>query len=124
MNLSLSPSILESPGSLHREMPWISLPLSAEVPHPRSVIREPERRRLLHEILECERALGTAETFLRRREAREDAEVDPREVRSGWRKFFLAHSAFFHVFGLLADRYRRCTAVLEHGRVPVHEIEQ
>jgi hypothetical protein len=126
MAVELYPLVLESPGALHREMPWISLPTSAELPRPGLAIREGERRRLLQDLLECERTRQAAETSLLRRAVHGgiDVEIGPREVRDAWRKFFLSHSAFFHVFGLLADLYRRCAMTLEQGGWPLREIEQ
>lgn len=111
--------------SFHREMPWVALSLSAELPRlPGSAAREKGRQMLLQDILDCGRTVRAAETRFRRRERSGDSEIDPREVRSGWRKFFLAHSAFFYVFALLADLYRQCTVALERGDRPSREIEQ
>jgi hypothetical protein len=124
MSLGVSASILpDRPEFLHREMPWITLSSSAEVPRGGAVLRKCERQRLLQDILECERCLAAAESFVHRRGSSEGV-VDPQEVRNGWRKFFLAHYAFFHTFALLADLYRQCAAALAQGSWPLHQIEQ
>lgn len=111
--------------SFHREMPWVALSRSAELPRlPGSAARDKGRQMLLQDLLDCERTLRAAETLFRKRERSGASEINPREVRSGWRKFFLAHAAFFYVFALLADLYRQCTAALGRGDRPLREIEQ
>lgn len=125
MSLTMSaPVSLDRLESLHREMPWIALSPSAEVPQAGTSLRQDERERLLQDILECERSLAAAESFVRRREHTEGQGVDPQEVHGGWRKFFLAHYAFFHAQALLAEVYQSCTAALEGGLWPLREIEQ
>lgn len=119
-----APVLLDRLEFLHREMPWITLSAFAEVPRAGGVICESKRERLLQDILRCERSLAAAKDHARRRESSADRTIDPQEVRNGWRKFFLAHAAFFHTFALLADIYQRCTAALEHGSWPFGEIEQ
>ena len=111
--------------SFHREMPWVALSPSAEVPRsPGSAARPKEHQVLLQDLQDCKSTLRAAEALFRTRERSRTSEIDPREVRNGWRKFFLSHSAFFYVFALLADLYRQCTATLERGDWPVREIEQ
>src|SRR5215470_13874521 len=123
MNLALSPE-LEIPTGVacHREMPWISLSPSAEVPLDGATIAERERERLLQDMMECQRSVP--ESFIQRRAATAGGGIDPHEVVAGWRKFFLGHYAFFFAFGLLSDRYRQGAAALERGGWPLAEIEQ
>src|SRR5262245_16066720 len=84
----VTPAVLDRPESLHREMPWILLAASAELPRPNATLPAAERDRLLTDLLECERCLAEAEGLIRRRERPESADIDPREVRGAWRKFF------------------------------------
>ncbi len=122
MSLELSlPVAVDRLELLHREMPWIALSPSAEVP-PAAAVSEAERRRLLEDIVGCRRSLAAARELVRRRQGA--AEVEPREVRDAWRKFFVSHCAFFHTFALLASRYRRGAAALGRGSWPDQELEQ
>jgi|HubBroStandDraft_3_1064219.scaffolds.fasta_scaffold07330_4 hypothetical protein len=126
MNLEPAAPILRPPVSCHREMPWISLATSAEVPQGGTALPERERQRLLQDILECRRCVLDSQGCIPHRQHAGDCEIeiDPREVMGGWRKFFLAHYAFFHAFGLLAARYRESAAALERRSWPLGEIEQ
>lgn len=112
---------LPPPLACHREMPWIVLAPSAAVPQE---VTARERRRLVEDLERCLFSLGTCESCIRRRTAPAGEEIEAGEVVAGWRKFFLAHYAFFHVFGLLGDLYHKATAELARERFPLRRIEQ
>jgi hypothetical protein len=121
MSLELStPVVVDRLESLHREMPWIALSPSAEVPP--GEFSDAERERLLQDILGCRRSLAVAQELVRKRQGA--TAVEPREVRDAWRKFFVSHCAFFHTFALLASRYRAAAAALEQGEWPQREVDQ
>lgn len=120
----LAPVAVDRPELFHREMPWIILSTSAEVPRIGTELRAGERERLLDDLLECERCLMAAEGLILRRERQAGAAIDPREVRGAWRKFFLAHYAFFHSFAVLAEVYQQAIETLEQGGWPQREMAQ
>lgn len=124
MNLEVaSPVVVDRLELLHREMPWITLSDSAAVPLAGADMPAGERQRLLQDLVGCERTLMVATSLVRRRESAAAA-IEPREVRDGWRKFFVSHAAFFHVFALLADCYREATTALAAGDWPLREIQR
>lgn len=125
MSVQAASPVLPDLQSFHREMPWVALSQSAELPRSPGFRAGPkERQVLLQDLADCERTLRAAEALFRRREKAGVSEIGPREVRSSWRKFFLAHSAFFYVFALLADLYQQSIAALESGDRPVREIDR
>jgi hypothetical protein len=105
-------------------MPWIILSSSAELPRGGADLRAAERERLLQDLLDCEGCLVAARDLIHRRDKPAGSAIDSREVANAWRKFFLAHYAFFHSFAILAEVYQQAIRTLEQGGWPQREIEQ
>ena len=125
MSVQAANQILPDLRSFHREMPWVALSPNGRLPRDPAFPAGPKARQvLLQDLVDCERTLRAAEALFRKREKSGGSEIGHREVRSSWRKFFLAHSAFFYVFALLADLYRQSIAALESGDRPVREIDE
>lgn len=90
--------------SIHRELPWIRLPLSGALPDQPAALTEPERAGIHESLRSCRKLRNELPTALR--QARLDTEMNEATVRLGWQRFFRSHFAFFYDLALLGECYR------------------
>ncbi len=102
--------------SIHRELPWIRLPLSGALPKDPAALTAPERG-ALEGLLNQSRNLGN-QLLLAPRQAHLGAAMDEATVRQGWQRFFRSHFAFFYDLALLGESYRELTRAVAEEDLP------